>query len=57
MSTRGANQRRVIAAQRGDRQAQEELARAYLPLVYNVTSRPWAISRTSRMSSRTPCSR
>jgi RNA polymerase sigma factor (sigma-70 family) len=39
MSTRGVNQRRVIAAQRGDRQAQEEIARAYLPLVYNVTSR------------------
>src|SRR4051794_27153000 len=29
----------VVAAQRGDRRAREELARTYLPLVYNVVGR------------------
>ncbi|MFD0525308.1 RNA polymerase sigma factor [Paractinoplanes durhamensis] len=29
----------VVAAQRGDRRAREQLVRAYLPLVYNVTGR------------------
>ncbi|BEL04435.1 hypothetical protein Q0Z83_026260 [Actinoplanes sichuanensis] len=40
MSRHRDNERqRITAAQRGDRRAQEELARTYLPLVYNVAGR------------------
>ncbi|MBB2947300.1 RNA polymerase sigma factor (sigma-70 family) [Actinoplanes lutulentus] len=40
---RDTERERVIAAQRGDRRAQEELARAYLPLVYNVAGRALSV--------------
>ncbi|GAA2515526.1 RNA polymerase sigma factor [Winogradskya humida] len=39
MSRHTGGDRMVRAAQRGDRRAQEQLARTYLPLVYNVVGR------------------